>query len=356
MTFIVEVIIGLIYMKADLINLGEKKDKDKDLVVQTNSFINAIHCLTLSELRILELIIVEARENNIMLTPEAPLSIDVELYADRYNLTWEGAYQAMIGACETFKSKSWKIRIPNRKLPMTSNYLQDFLPIYDEGRFEITLTRMLIAEIAYLDGRITPYTSYYLKQSSRLSSVYAVRLFQILSTWRDTLANTKKFTPIYTIEDLRDKFGIDPEKYKLVADFKKKTIDIAVLQINENTDLTIDYEVIKRGRLIKGFRFLLKTKKTLKHEGKVFETITKLKFSSHDQLRSLSGRLIKEHALVGNSRQGASFDEIRADIEKDLSSNKSEVTNKYIPFIKKHGFEAVIKTEKIEVTPPTTPS
>lgn len=335
-------------MTTDLMADPLKKNRDTDLVVQTNKFINAIHCLTLSELRILELIVVEARENNIVLTPEAPLSIDVKLYAERYNLTWEGAYQAMIGACETFKSKSWKIKIPNKKIPMTSNYLQDFLPIYDEGRFEITLTRMLIAEIAYLDGKITPYTSYYLKQSSRLTSVYAVRLFQILSTWRDTLADTKKFTPVYTVEDLRDKFGIENNKYPLVANFKKKTIDIAVSQINENTDLTITYEVVKHGKTIKGFKFLLKTKKTLEHEVIIFETIEKIEITSDKQLKLIAKKLSEDPSLTGNWKVH-SYAEAQAIIERDLKANKN--LKIYLPLLKKHDFASVIKTERIEVTP-----
>ena len=105
------------------------------------------------------------------------------------------------------------------------------------------------------------FTSYYLSQTSDFSSTYATRLFELLMQWKSTNA-----IPVMALHELRNSLGVEENQYKLVADFKKRVLDIAVNQINETTDYKIEYEQHKEGRTITGFSFKFKPKQQAKIE------------------------------------------------------------------------------------------
>ena len=82
------------------------------------------------------------------------------------------------------------------------------------------------------------------------SDIYALRLYELIIQW----ASAKK-TPIFEIQEFREKLGVDPNEYSRMFDFKKYVLDLAVKQINENTDIQVKYEQHKHGRTIYGFSF-----------------------------------------------------------------------------------------------------
>ena len=54
--------------------------------------------------------------------------------------------------------------------------------------------------------------------------------------------------------------GLDDGEYRDMSNFKKRVLDLAVNEINEKTDLTVSYTQEKKGRLIHGFKFTVRTK------------------------------------------------------------------------------------------------
>ena len=72
-----------------------------DLVVKANRLNMAIQYLTLLELRIIQLAIVDARETGKGLSTDTPLRIDAMRYAEVFNTTRQNAYQRMKEAEET---------------------------------------------------------------------------------------------------------------------------------------------------------------------------------------------------------------------------------------------------------------
>jgi hypothetical protein len=55
--------------------------------------------------------------------------------------------------------------------------------------------------------------------------------------------------------------GLAEGEYKGIDDLKKRVLNLAVSQINNTTDIFLEYEQVKAGRAIKGFIFKIKTKK-----------------------------------------------------------------------------------------------
>ncbi|WP_168397995.1 RepB family plasmid replication initiator protein, partial [Acinetobacter indicus] len=107
------------------------------------------------------------------------------------------------------------------------------------------------------------FTSYELEQVAKLTSGYAIRLYELLIAWRSTGK-----TPVISYEDLRKKLGVLDHEYKVKADFKKRVLDSSLKQINEHTDITVKYEQHKTGREITGFSFRFKQKPQTKNAQK----------------------------------------------------------------------------------------
>ena len=90
------------------------------------------------------------------------------------------------------------------------------------------------------------FTAMQLKSVLNCSSKYAKRLYAIACQWRSV--GSKRFE----IEELKKMLGLidkkGNEQFERISDFKIKVLDVAKKQINENTDIEIDFELKKRGR------------------------------------------------------------------------------------------------------------
>ena len=94
-----------------------------------------------------------------------------------------------------------------------------------------------------------------LSQTANLNSVYSVRLYELLIQWK-----TAGKTPVFELSLFRGQMGLNDDEYKIMGNFKLRVLDLAVNEINEKTDLTVSYTQEKKGRLIHGFKFTVRTK------------------------------------------------------------------------------------------------
>ncbi|MDT1877087.1 replication initiation protein, partial [Acinetobacter baumannii] len=77
------------------------------------------------------------------------------------------------------------------------------------------------------------FTKYELQQVSRLSSSYAIRLYELLIQWRSAGK-----TPLFDLSIFRQQLGVKPHQYKTMSNFKTYVLDFALKQVNELTDIT----------------------------------------------------------------------------------------------------------------------
>lgn len=70
----------------------------------------------------------------------------------------------------------------------------------------------------------------------KLNSSYAVRIYELLKQYQ----NIDK--RVMSLEDLRDYLGINIEEYKRFTNFEIRILKVAKKEINESTDIIIDYE------------------------------------------------------------------------------------------------------------------
>ena len=150
-----------------------------DLVVKTNQLNSAVQNLSLPELRIIQLAIVDARETGKGLDTKTPLRIDAMRYAQAFDTTRQNAYILMKQSEETLFNRRFTY-FDREKKPIKSRWLQDVRYLDDEGAIEVCFTRLVVECITRLDGAEQFFTQYMLSQTANLSSVYSVRLYELL--------------------------------------------------------------------------------------------------------------------------------------------------------------------------------
>lgn len=226
-----------------------------DLVVKSNKLVQALQTLTLSETRLLQLAIVDARETGQGLSAEEPLELNASRYATAFNVSPDAAYLALVEAEDSLFKRQFTITNEDGTLTK-SRWIQDANYRKGEGRILVTLTRVVIEHVTKIDGFEQYFTSYHLKKTSDFKSVYAVRLYELLMQWKSVGK-----TPIYELNKFRSQLGIGVNEYDRMEAFKRRVLDIAIKQINELSDITVKYEQHKKGRAISGFSFVFKQKK-----------------------------------------------------------------------------------------------
>ena len=321
----------------------------KDLVVKSNRLNMAIQSLSLPELRIIQLAIVDARETGKGLNTDTPLRIDAMRYADAFDTTRQNAYILMKQAEDTLFNRRFSFLDSENKL-VKSRWIQRVRYLDNEGAIEVIFTYDVVKCITRLDGAEEFFTQYLLSQTAKLNSVYSVRLYELLVQWKSA---TK--TPVFELDLFRGQLGIKSDEYTRISNFKIRVLDSAVKEINEKTDLTVSYTQHKKGRIVSGFAFDIKTKK--KKDDKLTDAeknlIDKNKISNlgifrdidtadlfHNmtdkQISSFSYQLSKLPELGNFAPVGASPDDFIRIIANDLRDEKKQ--KKYHKYLKKLGF------------------
>lgn len=225
-------------------------DKKQQLVVKDNALINAAYTLDLVEQRLILMSTVRAREDGEGITADKPLKVRAEDYADQFKVTRHTAYEALKAATSGLFNRYFTYEQLTRrgnKEVVKSRWVSRVSYIEQEGTVSIVFAPDVVPLITRLE---TEFTRYDLEQVSGLTSTYAVRLYELLISWRRTGK-----TPEIELAVLRERLGVGEGDLLRIDNFKRKVLDFAIRQVNEHTDITAEYEQHKKGRTISGFSF-----------------------------------------------------------------------------------------------------
>ena len=303
----------------------------KDLVVKTNRLNQAFQVLSLAEFHIVQLAIVDARDTGTGLTTDMPLRIDALRYADVFGTTRQNAYMRMKEAEETLFNRRFSFFDEDGKL-VKSRWISQVKYLDNEGAIEIVFTPAVVQGISRINGVKEFFTQYLLSQTAQLKSVYSSRLYELLIQWRST-----QKTPIINLEDFRAQLGIEENQYKLMSDFKKRVLDLAINDINEKTDIKVTYQQHKKGRSISGFSFTFKQKKkdspSIERDPNTLELFSKMT----DAQRHMFANKLSELPEMGRYSQGTeSYQQFAVRIAEMLQ-DPAQFKELY-PYLKKVGY------------------
>lgn len=306
----------------------------KQLVTKDNSLIGASYSLGVVEQRLIFLAIIEAREQKTLIEAGGLLRVYALSYAKQFDVEKHTSYEAMKRAVEGLYEAGFAYSKLDERSGKIGHYKSRWVDkigyIDDLGCVELVFASDVIPLITRLEAR---YTEYELKQVVGLQSEYAIRLYELIIQWRSVGK-----TNLILLAELREKLGLVNE-YKRIEAFKRRVLDLAVKQINKHTDITVEYEQHKQGRVITGFTFRFKVKVRSK-EARLSDSnsATPIALKMTDKQRGVfAAKLSQMSELSSYAKQGENYKEFAARIETELlDENKNAF---YFPYLDKLGFE-----------------
>ena len=141
------------------------------------------------------------------------------------------------------------------------------------GSIEIRIDDDMKPYLLQLQERFTQYELLY---TLAMRSQYSIRLYELLKSYE------YQHKKIFDIDEL--KRLLSAENYIRFPDFKRKVLDIAFRELNDLSDMTVSYRIIKEGRRFAKIEFSMRIKKELDERLKTWARIDKVICPSQQSL------------------------------------------------------------------------
>jgi plasmid replication initiation protein len=195
------------------------------------------------------------------------------------------------------------IKIKNGKSFLMANWLSSAEYRHGSGYIELCFDPKLKPYLLQLQDH---FTRLEVDKVLHFKSVYSVRLYELLKKEAQIVEkyqNKKHFEKEFSYIELREAFGIEKKEYKLFANFKKKTIEPAVTEIYDKTELNIsDVKYGKTGRAVSKITFVVDIRS--KAEGDVRAVQMQIEEPKDNKKETIKQRLVE----LGYSPEYASRD------------------------------------------------
>lgn len=264
--------------------------KKTELVAQSNRIVEAGYRLTLVEKQIVLYAICRCREEQKGLFADLPITIRATDFAAQFGGDAGGnVYRQMREAMDSLFDRQAVIHDtdPETGKPRVTKtrWISQASYVDGAGHVQFIFAPAVIPYITRLEGE---FTRYQLEKISGLSSFYAVRVYELLVQYLDAGKRSIEVPWLKEVLQVAD-------EYPRIVDFKKRVIDPAVKQINDQTDIAVKYEQRKNGRIISHLDFTIKRKPEPKQA----------KAAKAGKKAVVDDAYIGKHARPGESYDGA---------------------------------------------------
>jgi plasmid replication initiation protein len=180
------------------------------------------------------------------------------------------------------------ITIEDEKRILTSNWFSHIEYIKNTGIIRATISKKLKPYLLQLK---TEFTQAKLPTLLQFNSKYTSRLYLLLKCDFDRQKKHKQnLYVIYDIQDLKNRFELPKSYLNIYQNFKKKFLEVSINEINEKTDLQVDYFEHKTGRKITSIELCISHKE--KTENQLYKEIEQTKTLSDYLPTCLSNKAI----------------------------------------------------------------
>jgi len=238
------------------------------------------------------------------LTEQYQFEISAAEIADLVGLdNFSNAYRDLKKAAEKLYDRSVIIDDPDPDNPKVSQRKTRWISSIDyipgEGRLVLNFAGGIIP---YLSKLSKEFTKYKLKHVAKFESIYSIRLYELLVQWSS--AGEREIE----VEWLKKQFQVS-DKYSRLGDLKKRVIEPAILEINEHSNLWVEYGQRKSGRSVTHFQFKFGVKGGKKKKKEITaEDIKNLSRPGETEaavIARLNGNLMSDFAKPGESWEDA---------------------------------------------------
>lgn len=233
-----------------------------NLVVKDNALVQkARYNLSTTQQKFLAYLISKIKPEDTDLTP---YEVRVEDFCTLTGIEKDWFYSEFIKLVDDFDNNH-SFWVDNDKELYKFRWFSDTRYLKGRGTVKVTLAHTLKE---YLIGLTESFTEYELYNIMALKSKYAIRLFELFKSY--SYQHQKEFET----ENLKEL--LDATNYVNFNDFKKRVIEPSIKEINEFTELTIEYNTINKGRKIIAVRFIINRKERLENYVSYLKTLEKI--------------------------------------------------------------------------------
>lgn len=303
------------------------------LIVKDNALVQASYTLDTVEQRLILLAIAEARETGKGITENSVLEVHASNYINTFYVEKHTAYKVLKEASKSLFDRYVTYHDQNPKTGKDRSFHCRWVDKIgyeaQSGTIFLRFTQDIVPLITRLEEN---FTKYELQQVAKLTSSYAIRLYELLIQWR---SNGK--TPVFDLNEFKQQLGVGVDQYKTMSNFKANVLDFALQQVNDLTDITAKYTQHKKGRSISGFQFTFKQKKSSTQQETDIPLLSDQYRQMTDSQRHLfSAELSKLPEMSTYSQGNESYSQFAIRIAEMLR-DKNKFKELY-PYLKKVGY------------------
>ena len=225
-------------------------------VVKDNQLIEASYKLTLAEQRLI-LCYVSKLNSTGSLSKKDEFDVHVQDYAKLYGLNGKNAYSQVKEIADTLYERSIVLRSKKGQRYIKTRWVSSVEYAEKEGLIRLGFAPKIIPYLSKLESC---FTEYKLKHIVKMTSAYAIRLYEMLIQWKI------KGKLELEIKQLRSHLGILDNEYPRMYDFKKRVLDVALKQINAHSDINVKLGQKKKGKRVTHLVFKFGYKENLKRK------------------------------------------------------------------------------------------
>lgn len=323
-------------------------------VSKSNKLIEARYNLTLNEQRIILSAVskIEPKQKQ----PNT-IKFEVKYLKELLNIKNDKFVHELKEICGKLGSKNLVIQSLTTEDFITIQWISSAEYISKEGTIELEFSKKMMP---YLIDLANNFTTYELENILKLKSRYSIRIYELLKQFQNLKAKDNGCKErVFELNELRDILGMEENKYPKYANFKQKIIDIACSEINQYTDLDVDFEEIKSGKRVEKIKFLFKPKNScyieddeevqeLDIETKIkidtLKSIIHVELDEKDYISLLNvaekdlAKILEKYYLIKDKKEITNFtglliDAIKNDYKEKRIEDKSKIKTKF------HNFE-----------------
>jgi plasmid replication initiation protein len=220
-------------------------------------------------------------------------------------------------ATESIGSRMFEIETPEKISQLWLFSKVDYL--IGTGSFSIKLNNDALPYFFELKNN---FTAMQLKSVLNCSSKYAKRLYAIACQWRSVGSKRFELEELKKMLGLIDKKG--NEQFERISQFKEYVLDIAKKQINEHSDIEIDFELKKKGRAFQWVTLHVNSQKFKQLEIDFEKPLNIQKFAS----KLVTYGLNQEQAeLIAGKEKEKDFDILITELNEKIRQRKLKIEN-----------------------------
>lgn len=212
------------------------------IVTKSNALIQASYKLSLNEQRLV-LACVAQLDGRKPLPKDNLFTLSAADFAETYGIPVDQAYEALNEASKSLYERD--IKVFDGKVKERFRWIYHVKYYAGEGKVTIGFSPTISPYLTMLNKQ---FTSYQIKRVASLNSAYSIRLFEMLSQYK----NTGLF--IVKLDDFKAWLEIE-DKYPRFFDLCRRILDPAVKELKEKSNLVINWRAIKKGRSVERLEF-----------------------------------------------------------------------------------------------------